>query len=311
MKRIASFLLCALLLAGLAGCAAGPADAAVTFTDSTGAEISLPGRPERVAVLFSSYAEIWTLAGGEIAVTVGETVERGFAPESVTLVDAGAGHSTLDTEALVAAEPELVIGTADYPCQTEACLACRAAGIPAALFREESFADYLDLLTLFCELCGSTEPLTRFGSDVAAAREAILREAEDLPPRRILLLRAGASARSVKAKGSADLIVGGMLAELGQINLADEAPVLLDGLSLETILLDEPDRILIVPMGDEAESRACVEELFQSPGWRELACVQEGRTDFLPKELFHYKPNARWAEAEAYLIDLMYPEDES
>ena len=29
---------------------------------------------------------------------------------------------------------------------------------------------------------------------------------------------------------------------------------------------------------------------------------------FLSKELFHFKPNARWAEAYEYLAGLLYPE---
>ena len=37
-----------------------------------------------------------------------------------------------------------------------------------------------------------------------------------------------------------------------------------------------------------------------------LSAVKGGRCHYLPKELFQYKPNARWAEAYEYLIDLLY-----
>ena len=71
-----------------------------TFVDHAGTKIVLNEAPKRTAVLFSSFAEVWKLAGGETAVTVGESVERGFADETALLVDGGAGK-TIDTERLL------------------------------------------------------------------------------------------------------------------------------------------------------------------------------------------------------------------
>ena len=69
------------------------------FTDDTGVEITLPEKPTRVAVLFSSFAQVWELAGGKVDITVGESVERGFASQDAVLVDGGAGK-TINSEAL-------------------------------------------------------------------------------------------------------------------------------------------------------------------------------------------------------------------
>ena len=38
-----------------------------------------------------------------------------------------------------------------------------------------------------------------------------------------------------------------------------------------------------------------------------LTAIREKRYTILPKELFHFKPNARWDEAYRYLYDLLYP----
>lgn len=35
---------------------------------------------------------------------------------------------------------------------------------------------------------------------------------------------------------------------------------------------------------------------------------QQGHCSYLPKELFQFKPNARWDEAYRYLAQLLYPE---
>lgn len=90
-----------------------------TFMDDAGREVVLPEAPQKVAVLFSSFADIWKTAGGMVAVTVGESVQRGFADESAVLVDAGAGK-TINTESLIAAEPDLIIGSLDIAAQADA-----------------------------------------------------------------------------------------------------------------------------------------------------------------------------------------------
>ena len=136
MKRFL-ILLAALLLTG---CAAAPAsEPFFCFTDSTGAQVSLPAMPRKTAVLFSSHAEVWRLAGGTVDITVGESVERGFASENAVLVDGGAGK-TIDTEKLLASKPDLVIGSSDIPAQVEACA---MAGISLEPITRSGFAIFL------------------------------------------------------------------------------------------------------------------------------------------------------------------------
>ena len=84
--------------------------------------------------------------------------------------------------------------------------------------------------------------------------------------------------------------------------------MLLDGLSLEHVMLRDPDYIFLSPMGDEGAAKAQIAELFSQEGWRELTAVQTENYSFLEKELFHFKPNARWAEAYRSLAELLYPE---
>jgi len=313
MKRLFPlFLALTLLLGGCGAAAEAPVDAAddpVTFTDAEGREVTLPAKPRTVAVLFSSLADVWVTAGGTVDVTVGETVERGFAANSAVLVDAGAGHSSIDLEALVAAKPDLVIGTADYPCQAEACRFCADHGIPAAALRIESFDDYLSVLDIFCQLTGHTENYETYGTAVKERIDALLSSlpAGETPPK-VLFLRVGTGARATKAKTAENNFVCAMLEELGAENIADAAPVLLDGLSLEAVVAAQPDWIFLTPMGDEEAAMAFGQSLLAGEGWRELNAVQEGRCCFLPKELFHFKPNARWGEAYEYLAALLYPE---
>ena len=61
-------------------------------------------------------------------------------------------------------------------------------------------------------------------------------------------------------------------------------------------------------MGDQEAGQAYMESLISDPVWKTLTAVKEGRVYQLPKELFQYKPNARWGEAYGYLMELLYGE---
>lgn len=271
------------------------------FTDSTGHEMVLQKAPERVAVLLSSFADIWCLAGGEVAVTVGESVERGICREDVTLVDEGAGKS-INTEVLIASAPDLVILSADIPAQVKAAVLCREAGIPVAEMRVECFAEYLAMLKICTDLTGRSDLYEQYGTAQKTQIDALIAN-KPLDGSKILFVRAGTSARSVKPKSSEDHFAAAMLKELGAINIADGTPLLADGLSMEYILAENPDHIYFTAMGDEQGSRAFVEQMLKSPEWQALTAVKNGNYTFLRKENFHFKPNQSWASAYAYLCE--------
>ena len=276
-----------------------------TFTDSAGVQISLDAKPQRVAVLFSSFAEIWSLAGGEVAVTVGETVERGLADSSTPLVDSGAGKS-ISTELLISYKPDLVIASADIPAQVNAANLLNGSGIPCALFSVENLEDYLQTLRIFTQITGNSDAYATYGDDVSAQITELLSAVPKNTKRRILFIRASSSAKSTKAKTASEHFAALMLKELGTYNIAEAAPALLDGLSLEEILIQKPDCIFISTMGDEESARAYIEELFSSSGWKELDAVKNGQYYFLEKELFQYKPNHRWYLAYLKLWEFLY-----
>ncbi len=310
LRKLFSLILTITVLLTAAGCA-GSGEAVLgetflSFTDDAGAEVTLPARPERVAVLFSSFAEIWMLAGGETAVTVGESVERGFAPETAVLVDGGAGK-TVNVELLLAAEPDFVICSLDVPAQAETAELLRAAGIPAACFRVETFRDYLRVLKICTDITGNAAAYEEHGLAVEKKIESLLAEtAAKTGEKEILFIRAGSTASATKAKTAEQHFAAAMLAELGAYNVADNAPVLLDGLSVEEILRADPELIFVSTMGKEAAAKAYMGALLEEPAWQSLSAVRSGRVIYLPKELFQFKPNARWGEAYEYLIGVLY-----
>lgn len=306
MRKILILLIAAILLTG---CAVEevPVDTQMyRFVDDTGTEILVHQKPATVAVLTSSLADLWITAGGSVDITVYETVERGFAGSDVILVDSGAGK-TINLELLIAAKPDFVLYSCELSGQIECAEALRAVGIPAAGFSVETFPDYLRLLKICTDLLDNPEAYEVHGAALEKSVQALIELAGNQPEQpEILFVRAGSGARYTKAKTAQNHFVCGMLQELGTHNIAEKAPILLDGLSTEEILISDPDMIFFTTMGEESAGVAYMDSLMRDPVWQTMTAVKTGNVHQLPKELFQYKPNSRWDEAYAYLINLLY-----
>lgn len=115
---------------------------------------------------------------------------------------------------------------------------------------------------------------------------------------------------SLKANTSAT-VLGGMLSAMGARNIVDlpsDAGTEHTVVDLEAVFAADPDIILIQCHTGEDSARALVERLYgESPVWQSLTAVKEGRVYYLEKNLFHNKPNSRFAEAYATIAGYLYP----
>ena len=276
-------------------------DAYYSVADSDGGIVEFYSEPQKVAVLFSSLAHAWSVAGGDIAVTVGESVQRGICDSDVLLVDGGAGK-TIDTELLVSYEPDLVIYSADVPGQVKAAQLMKDNGVNCLGVRLDSFEDYLKVLDSFCGILGTKENYEKYGKQTEKRINEILSLAAKQQEKKILFIRSGSSESSAKAKKAGDNFAAQMLEDLGCFNIADNAPVLLDGLSVEEVLVQKPEYIFISIMGDEKAGKAYMNSVLESEAWKNV----EAQVVFLPKDMFQYKPCENWDKAYEYLYDILF-----
>ncbi len=313
MKKIVSaaavLLLCLALFAGCAG-KAQPETAektAVTVTDDLGRQVELKETPRRVAALTGSFAETWLLAGGELVAAAKDAWED-FDLELGDAVNLGS-YMEVNLELLFETEPDLVIASSSARGQAELKDTLERAGVPVLYFEVNCFEDYLRMLKVCTELTGREDLYQQNGlaveERVKAARSFALDSAEKNGAPSVLLLRAAAS--GVKAKGSDSTVLGIMLKDLGCVNIADGSD-LLEELSLERIISDDPEHIFIVQQGndDEGTKRAIEETLSGNPAWAGLSAVKADRVHYMDKHLYHFKPNARWGEAYEKLAAILY-----
>lgn len=308
-KRFVCGLLAALLLAACAAPAPSAAaqDSAVEFVDAQGTQVALQSW-DRVVSLYGSFAELWLLSGGTlVGATTDAVEERGLdLGGDVALVG---NVKTPSLEEVLALEPDFVILSADIEGHVALDESLTAAGVLHAYFRVDNFEDYCTLLRQFCRMTGRDDLFEEYGAAQQQRVERIKAAAaqmQDAAPT-VLLIRAYST--GAKAKGT-DIFAGAMLAELGADNIVTRYDSLLEDLSMETIIAADPDLILMVPMGanEDAAAAYMAEHFEANPAWAGLTAVQNGCYAMLPKELFHYKPNARWADSYAYLAKILYPQ---
>ena len=278
----------------------------IAFTDALGQEFSIDP-PRRAVVMIGSFADVWVLAGGEdvLAATANDAWESYGLDLGEETANIGSPMKP-SAELVLGAEPDLVIASSLSPSNLELQETFQRAGIPAAYFDVSSFQDYLDLLDLFTRLTGHPENFEKYGTDVKVqVDKAVGRRAGYSFAPTVLTLQVSGS--SVKVKNSEDNVLGPMLAELGCENIADRNGALLEELSLEAILRDDPDFIFAVYHGtDEEAARANLEEsLLSNPAWAFLGAVEGERFHILERRMYSLKPNALWGDAYEQLADIL------
>lgn len=295
-KRLCLLCIALLLLPSIAG-AEGAA-----LVDDRGAAIPATA-PQRVVSLYGSYAEAWAQAGGTLVGATEDAVsERGMDLGTAQIIGT---TKAPNLERILALDPDLVILSLDIAAQVSAAEVLEAAGVPCAAFRVDTWQDYARMMDVFTALTGRRDLYEAIIPPMQAAIGETIASAQAQSAPTVLLLRAYST--GVKAKAD-DNLAGAMLEDLGCINIAGKQPSLLEELTLEAIVVEDPDCIFISVMGgDEEAALAVVEEtLGQNPAWQGLTAVKEGRVYVLPRDLFHYKPNARWAESYAFLYELLF-----
>lgn len=312
MKRtIFSLILLFSLL--LTGCGSGvPAETilsptTVTFIDDLGRTVTVD-RPRRVACLLGSFAQVWTISGGEVIAAADDAWDDFALDLPADAVNLG-NTKELSLEKLLAAEPDFIIASSNTRQNLEWQDTLESAEISTAYFDVANFADYLRMLKICTDITGRPDLYEENGLAVQAQIYAVLaqsqqRVSENGAPT-VLFMRASAS--SIRAKNSQGSVLGEMLAALGCVNIADSDDSLLENLSLEHILEADPDFIFFVQSGDDTEGTQANIDRFmaENPAWASLTAVQEGRVYLMDKRLFNLKPNHRWGDAYQQLEDIL------
>lgn len=286
-----------------------PASAA-EFVDADGRTVCVDA-PQRVAALYDSYGDAWLTAGG----TLVGTVDSAFGEDGLAEGDAAnlGSHTTPNMELLFSLEPDFVLLSASIPAHEEIGATLEQAGVPFAYFDTPDWRGYMEMMRLFTSLTGREDLYERQLELVQQPIEALIAEVErdeaHFQKTTALLLRANSI--NVKARNSETTVAGNILRDMGFVNIADGDSALCESLSMESILVADPDWIFLITGGSDTEAAmsSLRTSLTDNPAWGTLTAVREGRFIVLDRDLFHFHPNERWNESYSFIADLIKGEN--
>jgi iron complex transport system substrate-binding protein len=277
----------------------------VTFTDSLGRELTV-SKADRVVTLLGSFCDEWMAAGGSVVGTASDTFTSYDFVFDESVANTGSNLHP-DVETIINLEPDLVIASSKLDGQVEIKETLENAGITVAYFNVDNFDDYSKTMEIFTTITKRDDLYKQNVTDVSNQIEAAKSQIDGRKPK-VLFIRAAAS--SVKVKTSTGTVGGEILKDLDTVNIADSNKSLED-LSMEAILLEDPDYIFVTVQGSDVDKALenVNQLLISNPAWNSLTAVKNNNYYVLDKMLYNSKPNAKWGEAYKKLADIIYPKN--
>lgn len=253
--------------------------------------------PKNVVALSKSVAELWTLSGGTIAAGTDDALELPGAENAVSI----GTLTTASLEAILSVNPQLVILTLDIPLHKTLEENLRALGIKTYIADVKSFSDYENVMSDFTKLTERKDLYKKNVTDVKNQIEKIKASHAGKTKGTYYFVRASATKNKTLKKHFGNEI----FQDLGLKSIIEDDS-LFDELSIEELLSKNPDYIFVTFQGNEKKGRESFKAFYENnPVWSELKAVKNNKIFFLSKDLFNYKPNARWAEAYNLAADLI------
>lgn len=257
---------------------------------------------EKVIALTKSIGELWLLSGGSLVGVTEDAIELEGLPKDVVNIGT---ISSPNEETIVGLKPDLVLLSADYPAHKTIKDNLDSLGIQTKSIDINNFDDYSQIMKELTDITGRSDLFKKNVEDVKDSIDSILKEYQKSDNKKdatYLCMRVSASKN--KALKS-DYFACDILNDFGLKNVADNNNNLTD-LSLEAILSANPDYIFVIYQGKENEASKVYSDVFTSQDvWKELNAVKNNRTYLLPKDLFQYKPNEKWADAYKYIYEII------
>ncbi|KWX04699.1 iron ABC transporter substrate-binding protein [Carbonactinospora thermoautotrophica] len=252
-----------------------PVQAATSITDVRGQRISVARKPERVVCLVALCDDMLLELGMRPVATSSTILEHpGFLGKDAAQVPKiPGGFLSPDAEAIVKAEPDLVIGLA----QTHEQLAANLKGIaPLWLLAPRSWEESIRYLRDLAALTDRGEQAVaaekRFREKLAAA------EARAPKDRTALVIYGSDKNFQVDSAGS---IVGGLLARVARYPWEDRGTGGHQAggstYSMEEIITRNPDVIFVETMAFGPNPTPLSRQLAENPLWKRIKAVEEGR----------------------------------
>lgn len=277
----------------------------LTVQDAAKRQVVLPKKPERVVSLSPSYLGMIDAVGGKI---VGRATSKvGNIPESMKDVPEIGLVFNINMESLVALKPDLVLAGRNQHEKFVPLL--ESNKINVLEFDAKTYDEVKQTVKLLGDVYGNPDKAQAENDLLDGQIAAVTAKLKNQPKRRVVIMHATSSSVTVEGARS---IAGCVSDILGLENVAaaalkgksDKTPY-----SMESLVEQNPDLILITSMGKPEEIENRLRKDFKSnPAWSSLQAVRQGKVFVLPEQLFLLNPGLRYPEAVEYMARQVYPE---
>ncbi|MBE6083010.1 MULTISPECIES: ABC transporter substrate-binding protein [Tissierellales] len=279
----------------------------VVFTDARGKEVTIKKNPERVVCLYNSYLDIWDSCGGKVIGKVEEAEEKPIENAKSAEVVGSPGSPSL--EKILALKPDLVILTNDFKGQASLIPSLEQNNIQVIDLANTYLKDYYMTVRLFTGITGREDLYEKHTNEVKKKVDEIIAKVPKDKKYKVLIVFA--TAKNITVRNS-ESMVGEMLKDLNTINISDTAANSSDAkvFSMEKIIQEDPDFIFVQTMGSDKEEimARLKQDVEDNPAWSSLTAVKNDRYIILSKDLYLYKPNAKYPDAYEGLAKILYPD---
>lgn len=296
MRHQIKLLLCLLATAAI-GCGHhnNSTTEAFSFHDGLGRRLSLTRAPQRIISFAPSLTEMVYAIGGD-GKLVGVTAWCDHPPQARSKPVVG-DYSSPNWERLASLKPDLVllVGSTDSPMLSR----LEGMGIPAAVFRSESFEDIYSDLAILGAILDRKQEARRLASSIRRQVDSLRTMTGSIPLDRRPRVFAEIADRPLMT-GSDKSFLGRLIALAGGINIASEMLQDYAAINPEMVIVKKPDIILILHPGTSTE------EVRNRIGWSSIPAVKKDRiVDGLDLNLL-MRPGPRFPRAARILFEVFY-----
>ena len=299
-KLIIPFLMLGLLVAACAPAPSAPITENISFTDGLGRQVALAGPAQRVVSIAPSNTEILFAIGAGQQV-VGRDQYSDYPAEAAPVTDIGPTFEDLNTEQIVALEPDLILAAEiNPPEQVKALedLGLKVYYLKNPLTLEQMYGN----LEIAAQLTGRETEAADLIESLQARVAAVDEKIAPLSSRPGVFYELDGTDPAKPYTAGKGTFIDLLIARAGAYNIASE----IEGypqLSLEQVVAADPAFIIL---GDAAYG-VTPESVAARPGWENLSAVENGQIRPFDDNLVS-RPGPRLVDGLEQLAKLLRPE---
>lgn len=278
-----------------------PVSTALTYTDGLGREVTLEGPAQRIVSLAPSVTELLFAVGAGDQV-VGRDELSDFPAEAANVASIGSTFAALNTEAILALEPDLVIAAEINT--LEQVQALENVGLTVYYLKNPlTFAELFDQVRWAGTITGHEDEANALAESLSERVDAVTEAVSTLEEKPTVFYEIDGTDTSKPWTTGAGTFMDTMITLAGGVNIGGVLSEPYAQMSVEEIVLQNPDVIIL---GDTLYG-VTIESIAERTGWADITAVKENKI-FAFDDNLASRPGPRLVDGLEELLKILHPE---